>query len=205
VRTFDVVQGSDEWKALRAGVATASEFSSILAKGQGKTRAAYMRRMVAERLIGAPMETYKNAHMVRGNEQEPDGREEYVVRTMTLVDTIGFAMHDTLLAGSSPDGLVGLDGGLEIKSVIPTTQLDTIEAGGYPSEHKAQIQGNLWITGRQWWDFASFCPLMPANLRLYTFRVERDEKYIQELETEVRRFLVEVEQAVNKFRERRVA
>jgi hypothetical protein len=61
------------------------------------------------------------------------------------------------------------DGGIEAKCVIPTVQLDTILGGDYPSEHKAQIQGNLWITGRKWWDFVSYSPDMPEHLRLYVF------------------------------------
>jgi hypothetical protein len=60
--------------------------------------------------------------------------------------------------------------------VIPTVQLDTILSGGYPPEHKAQVQGSLWITGRKWWDFCSYSPDMPGKLRLYIFRVERDER-----------------------------
>lgn len=179
----------------RCGNATSSEFSSVLAKGQGKTRAAYLRRVVAEMLTGKPAETYRNAHMDRGNEQEPYGRMAYVARTGNLVDDVEFIKHPTLAAGCSPDGLIDADGGLELKSVIPAVQVETILAGGYPSEHRAQVQGNLWISKRAWWDFGSFCPDMPTpELRLYVFRVERDEGYIANLEAEVTAFVREAEQ-----------
>jgi hypothetical protein len=192
-------QGSEEWLLARCGKATASEFSSILAKGQGKMRAAYFRRVVAERLTGKPSETYRNGHMDRGQEQEPLARMAYELATDALVEEVGFIDHPSLMAGCSPDGLLDQDGGAEIKSVIPTVQVETILTGGYPSEHRSQIQGSLWITGRKWWDFCSFSPDMPANLRLYIFRVERDEDYIKALEAEVRVFLGEVDAQVQKL------
>lgn len=186
-----MIQGSEEWLAARCGCATASEFSAVLAKGQGKTRGAYLRRVVAEMLTGKPCETYRNAHMDRGQEQEPRAREEYEAQTGEFVEQVGFIRHESLPIGCSPDGLIGTDGGAEIKSVIPTVQLDTILTGGYPSEHRAQVQGSLWLTKRAWWDFCSFSPDMPENLRLYIFRVERDEEYIARVEAEVTAFVRE--------------
>lgn len=197
----EIIQGSAEWLQLRCGRATGSEFSSILAKGQGITRKKYLRRLVSERLTGKPTETYKNDHMLRGNEQEPFARMAYEARTGNMVQEVAFIPHATLMAGVSPDGLIDLDGGAEIKSVIPTVQLDTILDGTYPSEHKAQIQGSLWITGRTWWDFCSFSPDMPENLRLYIFRVVRDEAYIATLAAEVKTFLSEVDALVAKMKE----
>lgn len=174
----------------------------MLAKGQGKTRTAYLRRLVAERLTGKPTETYKNAHMDRGTEQEPFARMAYESLKGEPVELAGFIKHESLMAGCSPDGLVGDDGGAEIKCVIPTVHLDTILAGGYPSEHRAQIHGSLWITGRKWWDFCSYSPDMPEHLRTYVFRVERDEQYIINLAAEVIVFLKEVDAMVAKLQER---
>jgi hypothetical protein len=186
-------QGTEGWLLERCGHATASEFASILAKGQGKMRATYMRKVLAERLTGKPCETYHNAHMDRGLEHEPYARLAYEARTGNVVELAGFIKHPALNAGCSPDGLIDEDGGAEIKSVIPTVQVETILSGGYPSEHKAQVQGSLWITGRKWWDFCSYCPDMPEHLRLYIFRVSPDEAYIKTLEAEVRGFLLEVQ------------
>lgn len=186
---------SPEHAQARCGCATSSEFGSVIAKGEGKTRRAYLRRVVAEMLTGKPVETYRNGHMDRGNEQEPYGRMAYVARTGNMVDEVEFIRHPELAAGCSPDGLIRDDGGLELKSVIASVQIETILAGGYPAEHKPQVQGNLWITKRQWWDFGSFCADMPnESLRLYVYRVERDEPYIAKLEAEVRSFLREAEQ-----------
>jgi hypothetical protein len=195
---FNHEQGTPEWKAARAGNATASEFGSIMAKGEGKTRRAYLRRIVAERLTGKPTETYRNAHMDRGNEQEPFACMAYEARTGAILQKVGFMKHPELAVGCSPDRLIESDGGAEIKSVIPTVQLDTILSGKYPSEHRPQIQGCLWLTRRAWWDFVSYCDDMPQeHLRTYIFRVQREEDYIKTLETEIRGFLREADQVVD--------
>lgn len=201
VNISEFPQGTEEWRQARCGWLGASSFSDVLSKGQGIVRKKCLRRIVAECLTGKPMETYSNAHMARGNEQEPFAREAYEAITGTLVEQTGFIRHSTLRCGFSPDGLIGDDGGVEIKSVIPTVQMDTIEGGKYPSEHKAQIQGSLWVSGRSWWDFCSFSPDMPEHLRCYIFRVERDEEYIKNLEAEIIVFLREAEALISKFME----
>lgn len=197
-----MIQGSEEWFQARLGCATASCFSDVMAKGQGITRLKYMRQIVAERLTGNPLESYFNRDMERGKEQEPFARLEYEAKTGNLVQEVGFIRHETLMAGASADGLIDIDGGLEIKSVKPTVQIETIERGGYPYEHAPQVQGNLWITGREWWDFVSYSPDMPQNLRLYIFRVERNEEYIRNLEAEVIRFLNEADEMYQRLTRR---
>jgi hypothetical protein len=195
-------QGSEEWLQERLGYASASCFSEVMAKGQGLTRLKYMRRLVAERLTGKPMESYYNRHMERGNEQEPYARMAYEAMTGNIVTETGFIKHATLMAGCSPDGLIDDVGGVEIKSVLPTVQIETMERGGYPYEHAAQIQGSLWITGRSWWDFVSYSPDMPECLRVYIYRVGRDEPFIAELENEVTRFLNKVEEMQRRLLEK---
>lgn len=197
---LNLQQGTPEWLQARAGRATASKFKDILAKGQGKSRASYLRQIVAERLTGQVAESYKNANMERGHEHEPDARALYEIREGVLVDQVGLILHDDLMVATSPDHLVGSDGGGEIKSVLAATQIDTILGGEIPSEHKAQIQGNLWNAEREWWDFISYCPEMPENTRLFVLRCYRDEPYIKTLEAEIRRFLDDVDETVEKLR-----
>lgn len=182
----------------RCGNVTASNFGLVLAGGKGKMRTDYLRRIVAEIVTGKPAETFSGYHTRRGEEQEPFGRMKYEALTGNVVDLSPFIKHPELRAGCSPDGLIDADGGWEGKSVIPAVQVATMLDGGYPSEHVAQVQGNLWITGRRWWDFTSFCADMPKpELRLYIHRVERDEQYIATLEREVRRFLNDADLALD--------
>ena len=205
----EIVQGSQEWLQLRCGLATASEFSSVLASGKGGapsiTRAAYLNRIVAERLTGEPQISQATGKWLkdleRGKEQEPLARMAYEAKTGAYVEEVPFIKHQTLECGCSPDGLIDLDGGAEIKSVIPTVQLATWESGSYPTEHRAQVQGSLWITGRTYWDYCSYSPTLPPNLRLYVFRVLRDEVYISQLAAAVKQFLTEVEAKVLKYQE----
>jgi hypothetical protein len=130
--------------------------------------------------------------MDRGTEQEALARWAYELETDSSVHQVSFIEHDSLAAGCSPDGLVlSRKRGAEIKCVIPTVQMDTILAGTYPPEHKAQIQGSMWVTEYEEWDFCSYSQDMPKHLRTYIFTVKRDEEYIANLEREVRAFLTE--------------
>lgn len=198
-----MIQGSQEWLEARLGFATASCYSQILAKGEGKSRKTYLNRVVAERLTGKPLDSFSNHHTERGTEQEPFARMAYEAATGNLCNEVGFIRHPTLMAGASPDCLIETDGGAEIKSVIPTVQIETFERGGHPPSHKAQIQGNLWITGRKWWDFVSYSPnIKLEHLRLYIFRVQRDEEYIKNLEKEVTQFLIEADELYQRLAQR---
>lgn len=197
-------QRSVEWFQARCGKATASRFKDVIAKiktGEAAVRRNYKAQLVVERLTSVAQETYTNAAMQYGTETEPQARAAYEFKSDNLVTEVGFIPHSTLQAGCSPDGLIGEDGGVEIKCPFQSAvHIETL-LNGIPPEHIAQIQGSLWITGRQWWDFVSYDGRMPAHLQLYIKRVERDEKYITALETEVMVFLNEVSEVVNKLSE----
>lgn len=191
-------QGTPEWLAARAGHATASRFCDVMAKlksgGEAATRRAYKLQLVTERLTRQPCETYKNAAMEWGTQTEPFARAAYETDRGLMVDETGFLPHPTVQwVGGSPDGLVGQEGLVEIK--CPHNSVVHVETvtGGMPAEHRAQVQGLLWITERQWCDFISFDPRMPDKLQLYVERVKRDEDYIAKLAAEVEQFLGEVE------------
>lgn len=190
-------QGSDEWLAARAGIATASCFGDIMAtikSGESADRKGYRARLVVERLTGKAMPTYQNAAMKQGQEREPFARRAYEVRTANLVEEVGLCLHDELECGASPDGLVDDDGGIEIKSPELSAHLRylKLEKGCPPPEYFWQVQGALWITGREWWDFASWNPDFPESLQLVIRRVARDKAAIDKLAGEVARFMEEV-------------
>ena len=189
-------QGSVEWLMQRVGKATGSEFSEIMAtRKDGKESAKrynYRMELVVERLTGLPADRYVSKYMEHGTAQEPYARMAYEARTGEMVLQPGFRNHHTIpMCGGSVDGLVGDDGIIEIKA--PTT-FNHIEAvlNGMPDDHIAQTQGYMWITGRQWCDFISYDPRLPAGLNLYVQRIKRDDEYIEKLAAEVVRFLEEV-------------
>jgi len=192
-----VTQGTPEWKAARAGHATASRFADVLAKvkvGEAMGRQRYRWQLVTERIMAAPCETYSNKAMERGTLLEPEARDAYEAETGAFVTQTDFLHHPTVeWVGCSPDGLIDADGGLEIKCPDnPVIHVQTIH-GGMPSEHRAQVQGQMWVTGRKWIDFVSYDPRMPEGMQLYIERVKRDDAYIAELEKEVAAFLAEVD------------
>jgi hypothetical protein len=179
LQIFSHEQGSPEWFQCRMGIPTASEFDTVLAKGrsggESKTRRTYMLKLAGEILTGQPMYSYQNDHMERGKEMEAEARDLYAMVTETEPARVGFMRRGD--AGASPDSLVGDDGLLEIKTKLAHLQLDCILSDDLPSEHKAQCQGQLWISGRQWVDFVSYWPGLP----LFVNRVYRDELYIAKL------------------------
>lgn len=190
-------QGSEEWLALRCGKPTASEFSKVLAKGQGKTRASYLYTVVAERLSGQPGDGYSNRDFDRGHEMEPEARSHYAFVSDNTVDQVGFIENG--IAGYSPDGLIGAGGLLEIKSGLSHIVARALAEDRIPTEHTPQLQGGLWVSGRAWIDFVLYCPGLPIFIK----RAEPDPEYIATLEREVRLFVSEVDQVVAKITGRR--
>ena len=197
-------QRSDDWYAARCGKATASRFKDAMAtlkNGQPAQAAKdYLTELVVERLTGQPVTKFTTAAMQWGTEQEAAARAAYERRAGVEVEETGFVSHDTLLAGCSPDGLVDWDGLIEIKCPWNTgVHIETL-LGGMPADHMAQIQGQMWITGRQWCDFVSFDPRMPEPLQMYVQRINRDPAFIADLERQVTSFLAEVGSKVEALR-----
>lgn len=179
---FDFAQGGPEWVAIRLGIPTASRFDEILtpaklspSKGAGK----YRNKLLAEWLTGYSMDEGQDSMwMERGRELEPRARAWYELQYDCDVEQVGFILRDDGEVGGSPDGLVGEDGGLEIKCPALHTHigymlnLETLEA-----EYRGQCQGLMYLTGRVWWDLLSFNPELPSVVR----RVWRDDTYIAAL------------------------
>lgn len=198
LQIFDFPQGSPEWLACRMGLVTASEFKTIIGVKKDArekvTRQTYMRKLAGEILTGEPMESYTNANMERGKELEDEARATYQFVNDAALRQVGFIQDG--LKGCSPDSLVAEDGGLEIKIALPHIQIERLECGELPSEYVAQVQGNIWIAKREWWDFASYCPRLP----LFVVRVRRDEAYIRMLSEAVDQFNAELAALVEKIR-----
>ncbi len=195
---IDCAQNSPEWYAARLGIPTASRFKDVLAKGQGLTRKKYLYTLAGERLTGEMAESYTNGDMERGHAMEAEARERYAFQRDAEPQLVGFMRRKVgeHWIGASPDALLGEDGLLEIKTKAPHLQLECLDGGRLPPEHVAQVQGQLWVSGRQWADFVSYWPKLP----LFVVRVERDDAYIATLSAEVMAFCEELEALTNKYR-----
>jgi putative phage-type endonuclease len=200
-------QRSTEWFAIRLGKVTASRVADVIAKtktGYSTSRENYMAQLVCERMTNTQAESYNNAAMQWGTDQEPLARAAYEAAKNVLVDEIGFVVHDTIInAGASPDGLVGDDGLIEIKCPNTATHIDTVLSGKVPSKYITQMQWQMACTQRKWCDFVSFDPRMPEGLQLFIQRVDFDAEYVKMLEAEITGFLAELETKIEKLNERK--
>ena len=197
----DIEQGSPEWFALRYGWITASKFKDVKAGGAGKTRKSYMYQLAAEAITGERIETYSNEYMEWGTATEPQARAMYELDSGNTVEEVSFIkLNEVDKIGCSPDGLIGDDGMIEIKCPKTTTQIETYLSGKMPSGHRAQVQGQLWVSGRQWTDFVSFDPRIDGASSYFCVRVERDEEYIKELSRACHDFAIELQAMVEKLK-----
>lgn len=189
-------QRTEDWFAARLGKVTASRVADVIAKtktGYSASRDNYMAQLVVERLTNTQAESFTNAAMQWGTDQEPFARAAYEVAQNVMVEETGLVDHPTIpMAGASPDGLIGEDGLVEIKCPNTATHIDTLLTQTVPAKYITQMQFQMACTGRQWCDFVSFDPRMPAKAQLFVKRVMRDEAFIKEIETEIKKFLAEV-------------
>ena len=201
----DLEQGSPEWLAARCGIVTASVVGQLITPAtikpakNDRTRALVM-SLAAERITGIIEPVIPSRDMERGTYEEPIARGLYAehfapvkeISFMTRVIT-----RDTcpVQVGYSPDGLVGEDGLIEIKSRRQKKHLDTIIKDAVPPENMAQLQCGLLVSGREWIDYVSFCGGMP----LYVKRVIPDERWQDAILTAVEAFEGQVVPIVTDF------
>lgn len=199
-----LIQGSPEWHAIRCGRVTASRIADVIAttkSGPSASRANYMAELIAERLSGEAAPGFTNDAMRWGTEKEPEARDAYAFQATGEVSEVGFVIHPRIdMSGASPDGLVGADGLLEIKCPNTATHIETLTGQAVPAKYLTQIQWQLACADRAWCDFVSFDPRLPWSMRLYIRRVHRDNDRVRELETEVVKFLGELDAKVETLR-----
>ena len=190
-------QRSEEWFAARLGCVTASRTADVMAKtksGYSASRGNYMAQLITERLTGAKADGFSSAAMQWGTETEPQARAAYELMTGKDVLEDGFVTH--------PDGLVGSDGLVEIKCPNSATHIDTLLSEKVPTKYVTQMQVQMMCCQREWCDFVSFDPRLPGDMNFWMQRVWADEERQKEIETEVRLFLLELEDKLQKLRDK---
>jgi len=189
-------QGTVEWFAARCGKVTASRVADIIAKtktGFSTSRDNYMAQLVCERMTGKPAESFSNAAMAWGSEQEEFARAAYEAKADILVSEVGFITHPRIeMSGASPDGLAG-DGLVEIKCPNTATHIATLLDQKVPEKYITQMMWQMACTERPWCDFVSFDPRMPEKYQLFIKRVNFDKQIVDSLENSVIQFLGDVD------------
>lgn len=200
----EMIQGSAAWLDARCGKVTASRVADVLAVKRDRKptaeRERYLMELVGERLTGLATQHHLTAAMLAGSEREPQACDAYEFLCGADTVKVGFVDHPTIvMAGASPDRLVGADGLVEFKCPTLRTHLETLLAGEIPEEHRPQMRWQMACTGRAWCDFASWHPSVPPALRLWVKRLHRDEAQIAQDEEAVRGFLGEVQARVSQL------
>ena len=197
--TEQIEQRSDAWFAARCGSLGASQIADAVAVlKDGKTPAAtsanIAAKLVIERLTETQEDGFKSAAMQWGIDQEDNAKRAYEAATGEFVSDVGLYTHPTIKGThASPDGLVAVDGLLEIKCPNSATHIETLKTGKVAKSYIYQMQWQMACTGRAWCDYVSFDPRMPEHLQLFVQRHERDDKLIGELEAKVQAFLQRVQ------------
>lgn len=189
---YDFEQHSDEWYAAKLGMFSGSDFHIFL--GDSKTKKEKLWEKVAERrFMDSDKEDFFSPYTERGNMLEPEARRMYSAINEVEVKEVGLVEEDGEFDGyavCSPDGLVGEDGIIEIKTLsakffLSYTEID--EKTGKPKnyirpEHMTQCQYNMFITERQWCDLVYY----HSRAGVYIIHIKRDEKYIEKIKEALR-------------------
>jgi hypothetical protein len=208
LNTLDVNQRTEEWFHARIGSVTASAVAAVVTKmkkgGYYAERRNYQLKMVAEILRGDVLDNYVSPAMQYGIDNEPLARAAYEMECEEEVEHIGLVFHPTISrAAASPDGLVGTKGMVQFKVPNSDTHIDYILGGVVPELYRPQMYWEMACAEREWNDFVSHDPRLPdKHLSTFIVRLERDDKIIADMETEVRIFLAEVDEMLAKIKER---
>lgn len=201
-------QRSSEWLKAKLGKVGCSRLGDVLAIGRNgqplQSRHDYMMDLLCERITGQTADHFKTAAMEWGVEYEPQARTEYEARNGVLVDEDGGMEHPTISGWwCSPDGLVGDDGGIEIKCPNTKTHVDTLLTGEIKQQYIYQMTGAVIIYNRKWWDFVSYDPRIGDDLGYFCRRFYRDKLPVQEVTDGVIKFLDDLEQLEKTLRSNR--
>lgn len=178
--SIDIEQGSAEWHLLRLGIPTASGGSRIMTPKRQEYSAAakgYIAELMAETMLGQPLDWATTDFMVRGTEMEAEARDWYELTRGVEVRQTGFLLAYDGSEGVSPDGLVGDEGGVEIKCYGARHHMEHL-LGLDEGAVDPQVQASMRITGRKWWDVVAYNPKLPSRIH----RVYRDEGYLAKLD-----------------------
>lgn len=174
MKIIDCIQGTGDWWEARKGVPTASNFDRIVtSKGlpsKGMTK--YIAELISDRACLCPPYFTEQGRpitkaMSNGTSCEPEARRYLEMELGLDIRQVGFCLTDDGRFGCSPDGLIGDDGGVELKCPELKTHAEYLMKGEVPRQYKAQVHGSMIVTERPYWMFMSYAPgLDPLIIRV---------------------------------------
>jgi hypothetical protein len=197
-------QRTDEWKKARCGLVGCSRLSDVLASGRSgspsATRKNYMAELLCEQLTGISAEHFTSSAMQWGIDTEPMARAAYEATRGEFIEEVGGKKHGEISGWwGSPDGLIGRDGGIEIKCPNTATHLDSLLYGKINSDYIYQMAGYVEIYERNWWDFVSYDPRLPEKYSMFVKRFTKKELPIHEVKDGVIKFIAELSEMKKKL------
>lgn len=200
-------QHTAEWAQARLGKITASRIADVMSylkqtkaevengtRRESAERRNYRMELLAERMTKISASHYVSPFMEFGSTSEDTARRAYEVRMQVMVEQLGFVQHPSLeYAGASPDGLVDLAGGVEVKAPKTETHIAYSKANIVPPEYEPQMMFGMACCEREWWDFVSFDPRMPERYQFFTKRLYWNEARAREIIGAVEQFNEELE------------
>jgi len=203
----ELIQGSEEWHAVRLGKITASRLGDLMKKtkyGESTYKTRLRMELAIERITNTSASSVvMNKAMHDGIEREPDARTLFEAVTGKEVALSGSHDHpDIVNTSASPDGLLrGENAILEIKCPTHTTHAKNLMADGMDKRYLFQVQWQIACTESTHGYFVSYHPDFPPELRLKWVKVERDDEVIAQITDEVRKFDIEVEDLITKIKD----
>lgn len=192
-------QLSAEWMMAHVGIPTASEFDNLVTPKweikKGKGPESFLAKKVAEAWQKGPMPGFGSFQMEQGTILENEAIPGYSALYDVKVERVGFVTTNDRRVGCSPDGLIGNDGGIEIKCPEAHTHTKYLLAGEVPDDYVHQVHGCMYVTDRHWWDFFSYRRGFPD----FIIRVQRDEEIMATLDEALSEFLIKFDKAMKRM------
>ena len=201
---YDLEQGTDEWLEARLGVITASRVKDLLTGtfklSKDKKIRMFAFELASQRINMRIEDSFCSFDMERGIIEEELAREMYQKKMGVDVQDCGFIVNNSLGFdfGYSPDGLVGCDGLVEIKSRQAKFQVQTFFHDEVPAEYMLQCQTGIWASEREWCDFVQFSNGMP----LYVKRVKPQFELIEVAQEAISLFEESISNIVSEYKEK---
>jgi putative phage-type endonuclease len=194
MKIYNIQQGTQEWFDIRKLKMTGSKAQAIGNNSKGLET--YIYELVADYYSSQEKEQYTNEDLERGNELEEQARGVYELETGNKTEQVGFIELDEF-TGVSPDGLVGKDGGLEIKCLNDKRYFKELMSDKRTTDYDWQIQMCLYVTGRKWWDLVIYNPNFKQNIIIY--RIESDEEKQEQLKIGLETGKQIIKDLINKY------
>ncbi len=198
---LDHKQRSPAWLRARTGLPTASKAGRLITPAKyapvsGKAARAFLAEMLAECVIEAPCDSVDSGWMDRGTELEPRALEWYELTRGVDVQAVGLCLNDERTFGFSPDGLVGDDGGVEIKCLSAKHHMRAwLDLDAVYREYRLQVQSSLWASGRAWWDLVFYNPRIDSVV----YRATPDPKFAEAFAPVLKTFTTRLAEARERY------